>query len=153
MPFLLGHNLNEDAARGCDPGQRVEVENDSHDERPDPQPGTSRAPISETGTDESVLPSDDLAPVRMEGLPRHVRGVLGRQEHVARAHFFGLTRPAHWAAFSEIVHVFIRKGGRDEGRPDGAGGHGVDPNSVLDEASGEGTRVRQDGAFCRGVIQ
>jgi hypothetical protein len=54
---------------------------------------------------------------------------------------------------AELLDLVVGQGGGDERRPDGTGGDGVDPNSLVHEVLGEGVSEGGDRALGRGVVQ
>src|SRR2546425_13324455 len=72
----------------------------------------------------------DFAPVR-------VRRIRRSQEYVARRYFHRFARPPHRRIGTELGHLFSRKAGRDERRPDRSRCDAIDANPALDHLTRE----------------
>ena len=72
---------------------------------------------------------------------------------MAGRHLVGLAGPAHWRVGAVLGHALLVEAGWDQGRPDRAGGHAVDPYLPAGQLFGQRAGEGHDGAAGRAVVE
>ena len=80
------------------------------------------------------LRAHDGTAIGMKHLPGHVAGIVRGQEDITGRHLAGLARPEHGdlgSAGTKGAYLLHRVRRGDVRRPDGTGGHGVNPDALV----------------------
>lgn len=96
------------------------------------------------------LTVDDAATIAVNGLTTDCRAVSRSQEDHTGGNLGGLSRSAHWRG--ELLLRLLVHGGRNQRRPDGARGHGIDTDALGDKLVAQATSEGDNGTLGRGVI-
>eukprot|EP00878_Enallax_costatus_P045438 GHUV01054737.1.p1 GENE.GHUV01054737.1~~GHUV01054737.1.p1 ORF type:complete len:105 (+),score=3.17 GHUV01054737.1:482-796(+) len=87
----------------------------------------------------SMLAADNSATIGVDGLAADVACVLAGQEDICRCHLTGLTRATHLGLTLPAVNHLLWECRWDKWCPDWAGGHSIDPDTLLRQLIGQST--------------